>query len=56
MPWVRCCASSGFNVNFCVDGKDYVEHIKTGDWYCFETHLALAQFLDKTKEVKFPAG
>jgi hypothetical protein len=54
MPWVSCYASSGFNVNFCVDGKGYVEHIKTGDCYCFETHLALAQFLDKTKEVKFP--
>ena len=54
MPWVRCYESSGFDVQFCVDGKGYVEHIKTGDWYCFETHLALAQFLDKTKEVKFP--
>jgi len=54
MPWVSCDESSGFDVKFCVDGKGYVEHIKTGDWYCFETHLALAQFLDKTKEVKFP--
>src|SRR6266852_6136568 len=54
MPWVRTYESSGFDVKFCVDGKGYVEHIKTGDWYCFETHLALAQFLDKTKEVKFP--
>ena len=54
MPWVSCDESSGFDVKFCVDGKGYVEHIKTGDWYRFETHLALAQFLDKTKEVKFP--
>jgi hypothetical protein len=54
MPWVSCYESSGFDVQFCVDGKGYVEHIKTGNWYCFETHLALAQFLDKTKEVKFP--
>ena len=54
MPWVRCHEESGFDVKFCVDGKGYVEHIKTGDCYCFETHLALAQFLDKTKEVKFP--
>ncbi len=54
MPWVSCDESSGFDVKFCVDGKGYVEHTKTGDWYCFETHLALAQFLDKTKEVKFP--
>jgi hypothetical protein len=26
---------------------------RPGDWYCFETHLALAQFLDKTKEARF---
>jgi hypothetical protein len=54
MPWVNCYESSGFDVKFCVDGKGYVEHLKTGEWYCFETHLALAQFLDRTKEVKFP--
>jgi hypothetical protein len=34
--------------------KGYVEWIKTGEWYCFETHLALAQFLDKTKRAEFP--
>ena len=56
MPWVSTCESSGFSVHFCVDGKGYVEHIKTGDWYCFETHLALAQFLDRTKEAQFPAS
>ena len=56
MPWVSCYESSGFDVKFCVDGKGYVEHLETRDWYCFETHLALAQFLDKTKEVKFPRG
>ena len=49
MPWVRCYETSGFDVKFCVDGKGYVEHLKTGEWYCFETHLALAQFLDQTK-------
>jgi hypothetical protein len=54
MPWVSTYESSGFSVHFCVDGKGYVERIKSGDWYCFETHLALAQFLDKTKEAKFP--
>lgn len=53
MPWVSCQERSGFDVKFCVDGKGYVEHTKTGDYYCFETHLALAQFLDKTKEAKF---
>jgi hypothetical protein len=53
-PWVSCYEASGFDVQFCVDGKGYVERIKTGERYCFETHLALAQFLDKTKEVKFP--
>lgn len=54
MPWVSCYESSGFDVEFCVDGKGYVAHLKTGDWYCFETHLALAQFLDRTKLAQFP--
>jgi hypothetical protein len=54
MPWVSCYESSGFDINFCVDGKGYVEHVKTGDWYCFETHLTLAQFFDKTKRAEFP--
>jgi hypothetical protein len=54
MPWVRCYESSGFDVKFCVDGKGYVEHIKSGEWYCFGTHLALAQFLDRTKLAQFP--
>jgi hypothetical protein len=53
-PWVSCYESSGFDVKFCVDGKGYVECTKTGEWYCFETHLALAQFLDKTRLAKFP--
>jgi hypothetical protein len=53
-PWVSCYESSGFDVKFCVDGKGYVAHLKSGDWHCFETHLALAQFLDNTKEVEFP--
>jgi hypothetical protein len=30
MPWVRCYDSTGFDVHFCVDGKGYVEQIKTG--------------------------
>jgi hypothetical protein len=55
MPWVNCREESGFDVKFCVDGKGYVEHIKSGQWYCFETHLALAQFLDRTKLAKFPS-
>jgi hypothetical protein len=54
MPWVSCYESSGFDVKFCVDGKGYVEHLKSGEFYCFETHLALAQFLDRTKLAKFP--
>jgi hypothetical protein len=52
-PWVSCYESSGFDVKFCVDGKGYVENLKTGEWHCFETHFALAQFLNKTKEAKF---
>ena len=52
-PWVSCYERSGFDVKFCVDGKGYVHCRKTGEWYCFETHLALAQFLDKTKHATF---
>jgi hypothetical protein len=53
MPWVSCYEATGFDVKFCVDGKGYVEQIKTGETYCFETHLALAQYLDKTKRATF---
>jgi hypothetical protein len=53
MPWVRCYESTGFDVKFCVDGKGYVEQFKTGEAYCFETHLALAQYLDQTKRATF---
>jgi len=52
-PWVSCYESSGFDIEFCVDGKGYVERIKTGEWYCFGTHIALAQFLNKTKRATF---
>jgi hypothetical protein len=53
MPWVKCYERTGFSVDFCVDGKGYVEQIKTGEVYCFETHLTLAQYLDKTKRATF---
>jgi hypothetical protein len=42
MPWVSCYESSGFDVKFCVDGKGYVEHIKTGDWYYRDASRARA--------------
>ncbi len=52
-PWVKSYELSGFDVNFCVDGKGSVENIQTGEWYCFETHLALAQYLDAHKSVTY---
>ena len=47
MPWVSSYEASGFGVRFCVDG---------GEWVCFATHLALAEFLAKTQRAEFPKG
>lgn len=62
-PWVRvngggggCTANKTFDVNFCIDGKGYVQRLRTGESYCFETHHALARFLDKTKFASFATG
>lgn len=62
-PWVNivggatgCEANTNFEVHFCVDRKGYVLRPRTGESYCFESHLALARFLDKTKFAKFTSG
>lgn len=52
MPWVNCTAK-GYTVNFCVDGYGYVQRPATGESYRFGSHLALAQFLDRTKQATF---
>lgn len=45
-----------YEVRFCIDGKGYVLKPKTGESYCFESHIALAQFLERTKVAKFAKG
>lgn len=50
-PWINT-KTMLYEIHFCVDGKGYV--IKTGrqpESYCFESHKALAQFLERTKRV-----
>lgn len=57
MPWVNCDSEiTGFSVNFCVDGRGYVIRKKDQASYCFESHTALAKFLDRTKYAKFKKG
>lgn len=58
MPWVggSQMSSTPYEVHFCVDGRGYVLKRKSREWYCFETHLALAQFLRRTQRVAFPRG
>ena len=51
-PWVD--APKNFEVRFCLDGKGYVLH--HGDSYCFESHVALANFLESTKFAEFKKG
>ena len=55
-PWVSGWDNSGYEVHFCVNGKGYVKQNKTGAWYCFQTHLELAKFLDANKEATFRTG
>ena len=53
MPWVNCTAK-GYDIRFCIDGRGYILH--KGQSYCFETHLALAQFLKRTQVATFARG
>lgn len=53
-PWVSH-QSKQFEIHFCIDGCGYVLNGK-GESYCFETHKALGQFLEKTKRVNFRKG
>lgn len=54
-PWVDC-KPSAYEVRFCIDGKGYILRTKTRESYCFESHMALAQFLERTKRVRFARG
>lgn len=54
-PWIEN-KPHGFEVRFCIDGKGYILRPATGESYQFESHIALAQFLDRTKAVVFPTG
>lgn len=51
-PWVNNNAK-GYEVHFCLDGRGYVLKPRTRESYCFESHVALAQFLDRTKRAEF---
>lgn len=56
-PWVDRGNNTGFSVKFCVNGKGYVFKLgRTVETYCFESHLALAAFLDAHKQAVFPRG
>lgn len=55
-PWVSGESGTGYEVHFCVNGKGYVQKLKTKDWYCFSTHADLARFLDQHKAATFKRG
>lgn len=55
-PWVSDSTCKGYSVNFCIDGKGYVIKAATGESFCFESHLALAKFLDCSKQATFKTG
>lgn len=49
-PWISLRGDKPkFEVHFCRDGKGYVLHKRES--YCFESHVALAHFLDRSKRV-----
>lgn len=53
-PWIRFYEGSRFSVQFCINGKGYVtKHGRKPQYYCFQTHLALAEFLDANKKATF---
>jgi hypothetical protein len=51
MPWVNVKDRTKYQVHFCVDGRGYV--LRGKESYCFETHKALAQFLERTKRATY---
>lgn len=53
-PWIYQNGVGGYSVLFCVNGKGYVtKHGRQPEHYCFESHLALAEYLDANKESRF---
>lgn len=55
-PWISGHKDCGFHARFCVDGFGYVERGDGKEWYRFESHKALAEFLDANKYARFPRG
>lgn len=53
-PWIS--GSRGYDVQFCINGKAYVTHLKSGATYCFATHGEMGQFLEAHKRAKFRSG
>lgn len=51
-----CTRNKNYEVRFCVDGRGYVLRPRTKESYCFESHKALALFLDQTKSATFAKG
>lgn len=55
-PWVNGHDKSGFDINFCIDGMAYVQKKSTKEWYRFETHVLMAEFLNRNKYASFRRG
>ncbi len=55
-PWVSQRPECEFEVRFCVNGLGYVLKPSTGESYCFNSHVALAKFLDENKRAEFSKG
>jgi hypothetical protein len=55
-PWISGQNKSGYAVHFCVNGYGYVEKQKAREWYRFDSHEVMAQFLDSHKQATFRKG
>lgn len=54
-PWVSD-STSAYEINFCVDGRGYVQKRSTKEWCCFKSHEELGRFLDANKHATFRSG
>ena len=54
-PWIDTSQNKTYQVLFCIDGKGYVLKPRGNavESYCFESHEALAKFLERTKRADF---
>jgi hypothetical protein len=56
-PWVHNYSDkAGFAARFCIDGYAYVEKLRTDEWYRFDSHEAMARFLEANKRATFRTG